>query len=90
MRRRTELRMRLGSRTATAIVVGLFTVAISVAVAVYFDVLFLFLLVPFVPFLFGDDESAVRECPVCGFRTRDEGYEYCPRDGEELRQLYQE
>ena len=79
--------MSLGPRTATALTVAAVTLAVSVALAVYFDFFFVFLLVPFVPLLFRDedDEPRVSECPVCGFRTRDEGYEYCPHDGEELR-----
>ncbi|MFP4174347.1 MAG: hypothetical protein ACLFSW_01020 [Halobacteriales archaeon] len=81
--------LRFGSRTLTAVAVTALSLAVSVALAVYLDVLFLFLVVPFVPLLFrGDDESGVRECPVCGFRTRDDDYDYCPRDGEELRPLY--
>jgi hypothetical protein len=87
--------MRLGSRTATALVVGALTLSVSAALAVYFDLFFLFVFAPFVPLLFGggdDDSPPVRECPVCGFRTRDEGYEYCPRDGEKLREgsVYQD
>ena len=85
------MRLGLGSRTLTALLAAALSLAVSVALAVYLDVLFLFLLVPFVPFLFrGEDESGVRECPICGFRTRDDDYGYCPRDGEELRPLYQD
>jgi len=29
-------------------------------------------------------EPSVRECPACGFRTRRDDYEYCPRDGRRL------
>jgi hypothetical protein len=45
-----------------------------------------FLFVPFVPFLFrgARERPPVRECPVCGFRTRDPEYDYCPRDGHRL------
>jgi len=86
--------MRLGS-TTTAAAVALGSLAVSAALALYLDGLFLFLLVPFVPLLFGgdgDNEETVRECPSCGFRTRDDGYAYCPRDGERLRDapLYQD
>ena len=89
-----ESGLSLSSRTATAVLFAVVTLAISVVLAVYFDFFFVFLLVPFVPLLFRDDEPRrvrVRECPACGFRTRDESYEYCPRDGEQLRvREYQE
>jgi hypothetical protein len=88
MRRRDAVRMNLGPRTATALTVAAFTLAVSAVLAVLFDFFFLFLFVPFVPFLFGNEEEErrrVRVCPACGFRTREEGYEYCPHDGEELR-----
>ncbi|WP_439027015.1 hypothetical protein [Haloarchaeobius sp. DT45] len=54
-----------------------------------FDTLAVFLIVPFVPFLFrrGRDEVAEpsgRTCPRCGFETNDPTHEYCPRDGERL------
>jgi hypothetical protein len=75
------------SRLATAAVGLLASLAVSVALWLYFDTFLFFLLVPFVPFLFGRGERAappVRECPVCGFRTRDEEFDYCPRDGHRL------
>jgi hypothetical protein len=80
----------VGSRTLTAAVglgVGLL---VSLAAWVYFDTLLLFLVVPFVPFLFrrgsgGDAERPPeRRCPVCEFRTRSPEYDYCPRDGSRL------
>lgn len=78
----------VGSRTATAIVGLLFSLVVSVAAWMLFDTLLLFLLVPFVPFLFrrrtAENEVAIRECPVCGFKTRTQSYEYCPHDGAEL------
>jgi len=44
-----------------------------------------FLVVPFVPFLFrSGDQPPVKACPVCDFRTRNEAYDYCPRDGHKL------
>ncbi|MFC7167681.1 hypothetical protein [Halospeciosus flavus] len=79
----------VSSRTATALVGLLASLAISVVAWVYFDTLFLFLFVPFIPFLLSrggetPEQPPVRECPTCGFRTRDPNYDYCPRDGTEL------
>ena len=80
----------VGSRTLTAVVGLGLSLLVSLAVWVYFDTLLLFLLVPFVPFLFrrGSREDAerppARSCPVCGFRTRSPEYDYCPRDGNRL------
>lgn len=84
--------MRIGPRSATATVAVIASLAISIAIAAYLDSFVFFLFVPFVPFLFSDRDEGeeIRECPVCGFRTRDGTYDYCPRDGEELRLLYQE
>lgn len=80
----------VGSRTATAAVGVALSLAVSVAVWWAFDVLFAFLLVPFVPFLFarrGDEgRDAGRECPACGFRTADPRFDYCPRDGTRLEE----
>lgn len=76
------------SRTITAVVGLLVSVAVSVLTYVYFDVLFLFLFIPFVPLLLGrrgeDSRPPVRACPECGFSTRDPAFEYCPRNGTEL------
>ena len=80
------------SRLLTAAIGLLASLLVSAVVYVYFDTLLLFLFVPLVPFLFrglGDDESAttgppVRECPRCGYRTRDPEHDYCPRDGARL------
>lgn len=79
----------VGSRTATALVGVAASLAISVAVWYYTGSLLLFLVVPFVPFLFGGsrrepDRPPARECPRCGFTTRNRGYDYCPRDGTRL------
>lgn len=79
----------VGTRTATAaagIVVSLF---ISVLLWWYLETAMFFLFVPFVPFLFKryttePPEKPVKECPDCGFKTRDESYAYCPRDGTRL------
>lgn len=80
----------VGSRALTALVGLAVSLAVSVAVWYYFDTFLLFLFVPFVPILLRrgggtratDRESSV--CPVCGFRTVDPSYEYCPRDGTRL------
>ncbi|MFC3476906.1 hypothetical protein [Halobacterium litoreum] len=76
----------VSARTATAAVGVLASLAVSVVLWQVFDVALFFLAVPFVPFLFRsrDDRPSVRECPACGFRTRDAGFDYCPRDGTEL------
>lgn len=79
----------VGSRTATAVAGVALSLLVSALAWWYFDSLFLFLFVPFVPFLFrlGRREEAappVRECPACDFRTRDPEFEYCPRDGHRL------
>ncbi|MFB6096531.1 MAG: hypothetical protein ABEJ74_04000 [Haloferacaceae archaeon] len=77
----------VSSRTATAVLGLLLSVAISVIAWVYFDTLFLFLFVPFVPLLLrrGRESSPpVKTCPECGFRTRAPDYTHCPRDGAEL------
>jgi hypothetical protein len=75
------------SRFGTAIAGLLVTLVASVALWKLFGIPFLFVAVPFVPFLFrnGDSERPpVRECPQCGFRTRDPEFDYCPRDGNTL------
>ncbi|WP_251341398.1 hypothetical protein [Haloplanus halophilus] len=74
------------SRTATAAVGLVASIAVSVAAWYYFDTLLVFLLLPFVPVLFrrGDDRPPVEECPVCDFSTRDPSVNYCPRDGTAL------
>jgi len=76
--------------TAAGIAVSLL---VSAAAWYYFDTLLLFLVVPLVPLLLRDrggtaDRGAERrECPACGFRTTDPGFEYCPRDGTRLDRL---
>lgn len=76
------------SRTATAAVGLAVSLLVSVAAWHYFDTLFAFLFLPFVPLLWrssrDDDAPPVRECPACGFATRDPSFAYCPRDGTPL------
>lgn len=78
------------SRTATAIA-GLFgSLVLSLVLWWYLDTFVFFLLVPFVPFLFRGrgretGTESTRRCPTCGFRTRNEEFEYCPRDGRRLQ-----
>lgn len=78
----------VGSRTVTAVVGLAVSLLVTVALWWYFDSLFVFLFLPFVPFLFrglGDDEpTIVQECPHCGFQATVESYDYCPRDGTRL------
>ncbi|WP_435175116.1 hypothetical protein [Halorussus sp. AFM4] len=88
------------SRTATALVGLAAGLAVSLAAWYYFDTLVVFFVLPFVPILFrgrgGSPDSAdgrvgaatdappVKECPRCGFRTRDPEFSHCPRDGTSL------
>jgi len=76
----------VGSRTATAVAGLLVSLLVSAAAWYYFDTLFAFLLLPFLPLLWRPerDTPAVRECPTCGFSTRDPEFDYCPRDGTPL------
>jgi len=76
----------VSSRTVTAAVGVLGSLLVSLLLWQYFDTLAFFLFVPFVPFLFRGNERAepARQCPVCGFRARNDEYEYCPRDGTRL------
>ena len=80
----------VSSRTATAVVGLVASLAISAAAWVHFDTFLLFLAVPFVPLLFrrrGDrDRRPSRACPECGFRTRDPEFRHCPRDGAVLEE----
>lgn len=72
-------------RTATAIVGLLASLGLSALLWWQFGTAVLFLVVPFVPFLFRDRERPPRrKCPACGFTTRNESHEYCPRDGHRL------
>lgn len=61
------------------------SVLVSALLAWYFNALFLFLFLPFVPFLFrrGGDRG-VASCPECGFSTRNQEFTHCPRDGSRL------
>ena len=83
------------SRTATALTGLLVSLVVTLVAWHYFDTLLVFLLLPFVPILFRgrggesrrDDnrrESTVRECPECGFQTRNPEFSHCPRDGSRL------
>lgn len=75
------------SRTATALAGLLLSLAVTAVLYYYTESFLFFLFVPFVPFLFrrgGDEHPSVRECPTCGYRTRDESFEFCPRDGTRL------
>lgn len=77
----------MASRTATAIGGILISILISVGAWVFFDFPFLFLFVPFVPFLFRRGRAKappVARCPECGFSTRNPEFTYCPRDGSRL------
>jgi hypothetical protein len=77
------------TRTATAVVGIVGSLLVSAVLWWYFDTFVFFLFIPFVPFLFRSSsrespEQTVQECPACGFRTTEDTYEYCPRDGTRL------
>jgi hypothetical protein len=77
------------SRTTTALVGLVGSLVLSAVLWWYFQSFVFFLFLPFVPFLFRRSSSEppadpIAECPQCGFRTRDESFEYCPRDGTRL------
>jgi hypothetical protein len=83
------------SRTVTALVGVVVSLAISAAIYVVTGSMLLFVVVPLVPFLFtrlhggeteGSDRASSRECPACGFRARSPDFEYCPRDGRRLQE----
>ncbi|WP_128223247.1 hypothetical protein [Halobacteriaceae bacterium SHR40] len=79
----------VGSRTVTAVVGIVGSLLLSAVLWWYFDTLFFFLFIPFIPFLLrGSDRETrqIRECPQCGFRTVEDQYEYCPKDGRRLEQ----
>lgn len=83
-----------GSRALTALAGLLVSLAVSALIYLQTGSLLLFLFVPFVPFLFSsslrrdddDDRPPVKACPQCEFRTREPGFDYCPRDGRRLRE----
>lgn len=80
----------VSSRTVTALAGLVASFVLSVVLWQVFGSPVFFLFVPFVPFLFrsgGDSDERRpprRECPACGFQTRDPGFDYCPRDGTRL------
>ncbi|MDR9380342.1 MAG: hypothetical protein RI560_01535 [Natronomonas sp.] len=79
----------VGSRTLTALVGIVGSLALSVLLYAYTDSLLFFLFVPFIPFLFArrderTNRSSIRECSRCEFTTRTPEFEYCPRDGSRL------
>ena len=84
----------VGSRTLTALVGIIGSIALSVLLYAYTGSLLFFLFVPFIPFLFmnrGSSEETthrlpVRSCDRCDFTTQDPTFEYCPRDGSRLHE----
>jgi len=75
----------VSARSRTAVLGLLASLALSVALWVGFGVPAFLVVVPFIPFLFRrEDRPPVCECPVCGFQTREEDFEFCPRDGHRL------
>ncbi|MFB6135892.1 MAG: hypothetical protein ABEJ04_03955 [Halobacteriaceae archaeon] len=77
------------TRTLVALAAVALSLAVSALVWYVSGQVFLFLFVPFVPFLLrrGGEPPPARECPTCGFRTREASYDYCPRDGTELERV---
>ncbi|MFB6153852.1 MAG: hypothetical protein ABEJ27_06325 [Halodesulfurarchaeum sp.] len=85
----------VSSRLATAAIGVAVSLGLTLLAWKYFGNPMFLLFVPFVPFLFrrrGDRKDRtdaegppVRRCPECGFTARDPDFEYCPRDGHELR-----
>lgn len=74
------------ARWLTALLGIALSVAISVLAWAYFDTFLLFLLVPFVPFLFGRrSRPETKRCPECGFETDRTEFDHCPRDGTRLQ-----
>lgn len=82
----------VGSRTATAVVGVVGSLAVSAVAWWYFNTLLLFLLVPFVPFLVHrrGETPPTRTCPTCGFQSRDPSVNFCPRDGSGLEKRMNE
>ena len=75
----------VSARSRTALFGLLASLAVSLVLWVVFGVPAFLVVVPFVPFLFRrGDQPPVRGCPVCGYRTRDPGFDHCPRDGHRL------
>jgi hypothetical protein len=78
----------VGSRTVTAVVGLVVSLAVTAALWLYFETLLVFLFLPFVPILFrglgNSGPTVVQECPHCGFQATSEAYDYCPRDGSRL------
>jgi hypothetical protein len=81
----------VNSRTLTAAAGLAIGLVISVVAYVQYDTLLVLFVLPFVPILFrnraeNEVDSAVKECPVCAFRTTDPAFTYCPRDGHRLEE----
>ena len=79
----------VGTRALVALLGLGVSVALSAALWYVFDVPFVFLFLPFVPFFFlrrGGAAGATpkKRCPVCGYETQNPSYDHCPRDGTEL------
>ncbi|MFB6266877.1 MAG: hypothetical protein ABEI31_04390 [Halodesulfurarchaeum sp.] len=85
----------VSSRLATAALGVAVSLGLTLLAWQYFGSPVFLLFVPFVPFLFrrrdsqqdaeGPTQPSIRTCPECGFTTRDPDFQYCPRDGRELR-----
>lgn len=79
------------SRTLTAAAGLAIGIIASIVAYVQYDTLLVLLFLPFVPILLrngieDEAEPAVKECPVCAFRTTNPEFTHCPRDGHRLEE----
>lgn len=79
----------VGTRGLVALLGLGLSAALSAALWYVFDVPFVLLFLPFVPFFFlrrrgVADATPKKRCPACGYETRNPSYDYCPRDGTRL------
>jgi hypothetical protein len=74
------------SRLATAAAGLAISLGVSAVLYRQFGVSLLLVVVPFLPFLVlgGDERPPPRQCPDCGFATREDAVRYCPHDGTRL------
>ncbi len=75
-----------GTRTISALVGLVLSLAVSAGAWYYFDTFLLFLFLPFIPIWFWRQtpDSPRKQCPTCGFQAHDPEVNYCPRDGTKL------
>lgn len=72
------------SRTDTAIL-GI-SLIVSVGAWLVFETVLVVLVIPFIPLVLrGYQRPERKQCPNCSFETGSSEYEYCPRDGTQLK-----